>query len=551
MRNFLASVVLLIAQLPAHLCAQAPAVVEGSVINKLTGAPVKGAHVIYNKADREAGGGASPISADTDAQGHFSLQLAPGSYRLWVERSGFARQVYGALSPAGEGVALALAPGQQLRQLTFRITPLGAIAGRVVDDDGEPLQGVGIQVVRFAYATGHRQLVSIAGATSNDRGEYRVYGLRAGRYLLLATPPGAPMSSAFSSGGLLADVQDAYAAVYFPGVLDVDSASVLSLPEGGELNDVNFDLRKVRAVTVRGHLVSPTGKFFGSQVQVVLAHNEKNTASFVDRAAATIDPATGRFEVHGVAPGSYLLVASQLTGDRAFGGRLPLEVSATASPEEVTLALAPAFEITGNVEIEGAPRGGVPRLAVRLSPAEGLALGPPPWSKVAPDGSIHLAGLTPGLWKLSLELAPEGLWVRTATFGDNEIQSGEFQVSESSRGHLRIVLAGNGARITGTVVHEGQPCRATVVLVPANPEMRGALPLYRVTNASEHGVFTLTGVRPDAYKLFAFQEIDPFEWFDPDLLRTVESLGEAFVAGEGETVQRDLVAVPPDALLPH
>jgi len=551
MRKFLVSVFFLIATIVSHLCAQAPAVVEGSVINKLTGAPVKGAHVIYNKTDREAGGSSFPISADTDAQGHFSLHLAPGSYRLWVERSGFARQVYGALSPAGEGVALALAPGQQLRQLTFRITPLGAIAGRVADEDGEPLQGVGIQVVRFAYATGHRQLVSIAGATSNDRGEYRVYGLRAGRYVLLATPPGAPMSSAYLSGGLLADVQDAYAAVYYPGVLDVDSASVLSLAEGGELNDVNFDLRKVRAVTVRGRLVSPMGKLSGSQVQVVLARNEKNAASFVGRVAATLDPATGRFEIHGVSPGSYLLVASQLMGDRAFGGRVPVEVSATAQPEEVTLALAPAFEITGNVEIEGAPRGGVPTLAVRLSPAEGLALGPPPGSKIAPDGSIHLAGLTPGLWKLSLESAPEGLWLKTATFGDNEIQTGEFQVSESSRGHLRLVLAGNGARISGTVTHEGQPCRATVVLVPAAPELRGALPLYRVTNASERGVFTLSGVRPGAYKLFAFQEIDAFEWFDPELLRSVESLGEAFVAGEGETVQRDLIAIAPDALLPH
>jgi len=113
------------------------------------------------------------------------------------------------------------------------------------------------------------------------------------------------------------------------------------------------------------------------------------------------------------------------------------------------------------------------------------------------------------------------------------------------------VLAGNGARISGTVVHEGQPGRATVVLVPAAPELRGALPLYRVTNASERGVFALSGVRPVAYKLFAFQEIDPFECFDPELLRTVESLGEAFVAGEVEAVQRDVVAIPPDSLLPH
>src|SRR5262249_59534529 len=115
-----------------------PARVEGSVVNKLTGAPVKRAHVIYTRTD--AGNGPSlPSSTDTDPQGHFRLQLAPGSYRLWVERSGFARQVYGALSPAGEGTTLALAPGQQLHRLMFRLVPLGAIAGHVFAEHGAPL----------------------------------------------------------------------------------------------------------------------------------------------------------------------------------------------------------------------------------------------------------------------------------------------------------------------------------------------------------------------------------------------------------------------------
>src|ERR1051325_5654523 len=104
MGNFLAVILLLIAGFFAQpALAQAPAIIEGSVVNKLTGAPLKSAHVIYNKSDTGASGASSPISTDTDSQGRFSLQLPAGSYRLWVERSGFARQIYGALSPAGEG----------------------------------------------------------------------------------------------------------------------------------------------------------------------------------------------------------------------------------------------------------------------------------------------------------------------------------------------------------------------------------------------------------------------------------------------------------------
>ncbi|HZD96414.1 MAG TPA: carboxypeptidase-like regulatory domain-containing protein [Candidatus Sulfotelmatobacter sp.] len=528
--------------------AQSPAIVDGAVVNKLTGAPVKGAHVIYNKTERGAGA-SSPVSTDTDSQGHFSLQLPSGSYRLWVERNGFARQIYGALSPAGEGATLSLAAGQQLHELAFRITPLGAIAGHVFDEEGEPLQGVGIQVLRFSYANGHRQLISVAGASSNDRGEYRVFGLSAARYLLLASPPGAPMSRPFETGSLVAEAQDAYAALYYPGVSDVDSASLVSLPEGGEFSDVDFRLRKLRAVTVRGRVVSPLGKFLGGQVQVVLAHNERNAASYIDRASAVVDAVTGRFEIHGAAPGSYLLVASQLMGGRLLMGRAPLEVSSTTPAEEITVALVPAFDIQGAIVMEGT-RGNLPNLIVRLTPSEGLTPGPQPLSKVAPDGSIRLSGVTPGLWTLTLDALPEGLWVKTATFADSEVGTGEFHVNEGTRGQIRVVLANNGARISGTVTANGQPCLATVVLAPAAPELRGSHQLYRVTNTTERGLFILKGIPPGAYRLFAFQEIAPFEWLDPEQLRLVEALGEPLSLGEGENVLRDLVVIPPDALLP-
>ena len=167
--------------------------------------------------------------------------------------------------------------------------------------------------MRFSYANGRHQLISVGGTSTNDRGEYRAFGLRAGRYLLRASVPGAPMSRPIESGALIPEAQDPYAAVYYPGVLEVDAASPISLAEGGELADVDFQLRKVRATTVRGHLVSPADKFSASQIQVVLAHNEGNVASYIDRASAFVDSATGKFEIRGVSPGSYLLVASQVS----------------------------------------------------------------------------------------------------------------------------------------------------------------------------------------------------------------------------------------------
>jgi hypothetical protein len=188
---------------------------------------------------------------------------------------------------------------------------------------------------------------------------------------------------------------------------------------------------------------------------------------------------------------------------------------------------------------------------VRLAPSEGLALGPQPLSKVAADGSFRLPGVTPGLWTLVLDSLPEGLWVKSESYAGVEAPSGELAVHEAARGQLRIVLAGNGARISGTVTSEGQPAGATMVLAPAAPELRPFHQLYRVTNATERGIFTLKDVRPGPYKLFAFREIEPFAWFDPELLSAVEAMGVPITLGEGENVLRDVVAIPPDALLPR
>lgn len=526
-----------------------PASLEGTVFNKLTSAPVKSAHVMYIKVTPGADDGAQPISTDTDSSGHYLIQLQAGSYRLWAERAGYARLTYGSRSPEGQGSVISVGPGAQLHDLDMRLVPLGAIAGGVFDEDGDPLQGVGIQVLRFSYTTGRRQLIPVSGASSNDRGEYRAYGLPTGRYLLLATPHGAPMSRPMETGGLVPEAQEPFAPLYYPGVLDPASASEVTLAEGGDLAGIDFRLAKVRAVTVRGRIISPADDLIGSQVQVVLAHAEGNAASYINRAAGVVDKATGRFEFRGVAPGSYWLVATQLYRGRALGGRVPLEVSATAAPENLAVTLTPSFSIDGRVEGAGAASA-VTKLSIRLTATEGLAQGPQPASRVAPDGTFRLSAVTPGLWTFTLDPLPDGLFIQSATLGDADVLHGDLNVLAGVPGFLRIVLGADGGQIAGTVSQNGQPARATVVLAPATPELRRAPLLFRVASTGENGTFTLKGVRPGAYKIFAFEEVEPFSWLDADLLKSVESLGEAVSVAAGEQVTRQLAVIPSEALLP-
>ena len=521
------------------------AVVEGNVVNKVTGAPVRHAHVMYL---RLPGSNPAPISTDTDSDGRFSISLEAGSYRLWVERPGFERQAYGSSTAQGAGSVLTLAAGQEMRDINFRIVPLGAIAGRVLDEEGEPLQGAAIQVLRFSFTSGTRKLIPVSGASSNDRGEYRAYGLSAGRYYLLATLRGVPPSHPPETDGLLSDVQEPLAALYYPGVLDFGSASQISLPEGGEL-EADFHLQRIHAVTVRGRLFGAVEDFSNSRIQVVLAHNDGNTASFINRATATVDNASGRFEFHGITPGSYLLIASQLYGERSLSGRVPVEINADNPQQAVNVSLSPAFDLAGTIEIEGG-NAKFPAIVIRLAASEGLVLGQQPWAKVGPDGSFRLAAVTPAIWDFTLDGLPGDLWIKSASLGNLDVLHGELNLSSGAKGPLRIVLARNGAQVSGTVTQNGQPCNGVVVLAPAAADLQGSAQMYRSMATQDQGTFVFKGVRPGAYKLFAFQDVEPMAWLDPEFLKPVESLGEAISVGEGERATRQLTPIPPDALLP-
>lgn len=519
------------------------ALVEGTVTNKITGAPVRHAHVRYIKRDVTQ----PAIATDTDADGRFSFSLEPGSYSFWVERPGFVEQGYGSQTAQGDGTVLTISAGQQVHNINFHLSPLGAIAGHVFDEYGDPVQGVNIQFLKPSFTTGQRQLLPVMSTSSNDRGEYRAFNLRAGQYFLLAT---LPDPQTLRPQMINVKIKESFAPVYYPGVTDPASASRIALPEGGEIGNVDFHVRKAQAVTVEGHLFNLGTGSRDSRLQVVLAHNDGNVASPMNRITAIVDESTGDFEFQNVPPGSYLAVASQFRNGRSLSGRTAVEVTGNAAPPIVNVTLMPSFDIAGTIELEGAEPQQLANMTVELVNSEGLAFGPQPSAKADKDGRFRLSGVTAGVWDLVLSSLPEGLWMKSANLGGLDISKGEFNVSPGNQA-MHIVLSANGVQISGKVSEDGQPHTAVVVLAPTAHELQGLSRMYHSTPAREDGTFLFKGVPPGNYKLFAFEEIEPQSWLDPEFLRPVEQLGEQVSLQEGERATRQLTPIPPQALLPE
>ena len=109
------------------------------------------------------------------------------------------------------------------------------IAGRILDAHGEPMADVMVMALRSQYSQGQRRLLP-AGRTSssNDIGEFRLYGLSPGQYVVAATYRN------FSGGVDVSTDREGYAPTFYPGTPDVAGAQRLTIEAGQIIGDLTM-----------------------------------------------------------------------------------------------------------------------------------------------------------------------------------------------------------------------------------------------------------------------------------------------------------------------
>ncbi len=533
---FYLSLLLLLSLAPPYSLAQSAdppkkAVVTGRVLNATTGEPVKKAHMALSKAEAgDADEDASPsFVANTDADGHFSFDaVAPGNYRLAVQRSGFAYTQYGALGANGPGTVLSLASEQKL-DLTVKVVPLGVIAGRVLDADGDAVPDAIVSAIRSFFSNGKHEIERLGKIKTNDLGEYRLYDLPAGRYYIAATIP-----SFMPAGAQPADEDTGL--IYYQDATDLGNATPLELTAGGTLSNIDMMATKARRVTISGTILNPPA---GNSVRVSLVPRDSTLPLKFIRQDAEYHDETGKFEIHGVAPGTYVLAASALGGTRRFSARQQLAVTGAGVPD-IALALSPGVDLDGHVRVEGQSVLDLSHIGVALqSRDEGGAEASP----VSRDGAFTIAGVVPNTYMLLVSGLPRNGYVKSVHVGEQEFPPSEIDLTRGAGGALSILVSTAAAQVSGVVVNDKQQPSggAQVVLVPAQRQ-RGDL--YKSTTTNSAGGFSLEGITPGDYKLFAWQGMDTGAYQDPDFLKRIEDHGESVSLDENGSRSIQLKIIP-------
>ena len=498
--------------------------VSGVVVNSVTGEPLNKVQVLAEKAgDRDH----APASTITGAKGEFTLvQLDPGQYRLKGVRNGYLETYYGARRAQSKGTTLTLEPGQESKDLQLKLLPFAVIAGTVRDPEGEALSGARVSVLALRYRGGREQVLPMTTVTTDDLGQYRIADLSPGRYYARAALQSNNGETPVDHSPKDAPAPEILVPTLHPASRDLAGARRIEVTPGTRSTGADITLLRSRTYRVRVQAEGPAGLGLGLGL-----HERPELGD-----GLSINPPShcqrGVCEFAGVPSGSYEVTASASQKDRRgtfeelffnshdFRASVPVEV-ANADVDGVRIVVNPGAEIAGQVRIAGEEQPTFPHGAVDFESAGDESYRSP----LAPDGTF-ISRLSQGRYKVLPRAGPD-LVVRSIRSEDTDVLQEGLTVAHGGKLPLEIVLARDGGKIDGTVLDKDDKpsAGATVVLMP-EAKLRFRHDLFQQTETDQYGRFQFKTIAPGDYQLFAWDDVEPGIWFDPDFMKDIERRGE-------------------------
>jgi hypothetical protein len=545
--------------------------ITGRVLTADTGRPVRRARVFINAAEVPGGRGLL-----TDDNGVFEFAGLPaGRYTVMVSKTGFISLSYGQRRPLQAGTPLQLVDGQQLAGIDFSLPRGSVMAGHVMDESGDPLPGATIQVMRYQYGQGNRQLVPAGGGQTDDQGAFRVWGLNPGDYYVSAVtrsldlggrgapgragaggpPVGGSGPVVFGGpgggrGGNLASVQlDAepvgYAPTFYPGVASVSEARPITVGLSAEVGDINFGLLLVRTSRISGRVTNPDGSPTTAGSVNLIPDGGPGGRSGLGRPLGSRVQWDGAFSIANIPPGRYTLQArGDDTAVPQFAAQ-PVTVAA-ADTNDLTVVLSPGGTISGTVTFQSTTAAAVPdfnqvRIAAPLT--DFINVGPNPTARVNKDGTFTMEGISTGQHWIRTQGALRGWMLKSVTFAGREIIDIPLDVrSGQALSGLTVVFTDKLSEVSGTLTDErDQPITEfTVLAFPTDAALWRPQARQIITaRPDQNGKYQLRGLPAGDYFLATVDPGEQGEWFEPSFLNQHRTGAARMTLGDGDVKTQD------------
>ena len=519
--------------------------IRGRVVSADTGTPLRRATIRISSNELRIN-----RSANTDAEGRYELaELPAGRYNIFVTRNGYVSLQFGQRRPFESGRPLDVGDAQTVEKIDFALPRGGIIAGRITDDLGEPLAGIRLQAMRHQYLpNGQRQLVPAGGPgffniVTNDLGEFRLYGLMPGAYIISGSSSEAMVM--MPGVGTASSDFEGHGTTYYPGTLNADEAQPVTVGLAEEAH-ASFPMLTARMTKISGLVRSSTGK---PVTNVMLSIRTRMGGGFSMRSGPGMGP-DGSFSIGNVPPGDHWLEVVPRPGTLDAEGA---SVAVTADGSDISglvITTSPGATISGRVVFDGS--SGQKPARIMLNPADPFGSSSPRMfdgnqGTIDQNGEFEIKGAF-GRVLFSAAGAgfgppPVGWSVKSVTFNGANITETPLDISAvGSITGVEIVLTDKQTTLSGTVrTPQGPVADYTVAIFPATPKEPAVNARYvRIARPDQQGRFETKGLPPGDYFAVAVESLEQGRQWDPAFRKQVEPSAKRFRLLEGQSSTIDL-----------
>lgn len=479
----------------------------------------------------------------TGAAGTFEFKDLPaGTYSLRAAAEGFVPVEWGQFPDRESGRTITLTGDQIFREANL-ILPRGAVvAGTVVDETGEAVDGVPVYVLRSEYAAGFERVSPVASSrrASDDRGRFRVFGLPAGEYYVLAAPGSLTAGVAGDDDELAG-----YVPTFYPGTAGLTGAARIRIAPGQEISQLVIQLVASRMWRIAGTVVSPENDSAAGVELLLMPYGGDRLVAISSHAVTKGD---GRFTFATVPPGQYLLQALPDTSDDGRFASVALDVSSDV--DGLALQLRQGRTIRGDIRIdESALPATDSHVQIRTRAVDFSQSPVVRGSRVTThsDGTFEIADVW-GRHVIQVTDLPEGQALKSITLGGVDVTDQPIDVDRMDRrDRLRVLLTSQITEVSGVVLDRaGHPARHAVVLAFADSVERWE-PFSRLTRQTvtdDEGQFTISGLPAGVYRAVGLSGLPDRISVLPEFLRVVRVAATRVSLREHEQTSLELRLVP-------
>lgn len=511
--------------------------ISGTAVDSVTGKPVGHALVVL-----EVRGKVRRVMSGEDGQFEVDGLRKSEEGSIEAHKPGYfsPRSVRtNRYSSMGGLQAIAVEPGANI---TIKMTLEASIAGQVVDESGEPIEGLPIQLIFEAALDGRRTMRQQDRATTNEEGRFRFASLASGRYFVLAGPSEEVASRNSESGHTALG----YPAMFYGGGNDYSTASAIDLTAGKHV-DLDMRLGLEPFFHIRGMITGNTLPRLSS-LKIVNGARQQVGQPELQRSDQ-------EFQIALVPRGTYTIRASASDYEKKACVVTVKHIDLTRDISGMQLAMTPCAQVPVNVTIEhtsdrphkdsdylvnsegfmtpGQPYGARVVLHLRDDPS--------PYSRLRSitekgdePGRAWVRNVEPGTYDVEVQALP-GLYVESAQSGLTDLQREDLVIGEGAAvPPIEIRLRDDGAELTGKISGRDMNEVAVAIAIPEGTE-RGA----KVAMAIQ-GQFHFKNLAPGSYRVVAVDRVDDFAYGERDVMSKYLALSKEVTLRPNDKATVDL-----------